>query len=423
MFDFLNYLGNKVVGRYKTVESNIRNRSNSFYDAFLDLLEDTVKAILMNEDVGYDGRTCGEVLREPDVNNFFKHKVGIDKEIYAKVGDYIKKINEHKHHNEKYVNVDTVVNYMNVFYEFVTPYMRLKGVDVSPFNKTFFEGIYGITIERSKELDNVSQKVDEFVSSTNARMDEHDIKIAQLEALSIEFRRRQMQPQQPVKQSAQNNAINRPMTEEEAWQWFLKTSKKSWRWLGNLKEFDKSRHLSTFSQILLIVIGFLATIFTSISGKLYTTFTFFENIWLVFAVIMIVHASKAQLKYNSHDLARNNSCKYKQDQYGVWNPGKEKTVFKVFRILGIISVICNIIFIWMKVSNISLLAMILEILFLGAIIFSSIMNLNLFSGYSLIYLEGKNVPGTEYIVLVWDPVVKEFFTEEEYKKRVPFLFT
>ena len=77
----------------------------------------------------------------------------------------------------------------------------------------------------------------------------------------------------------------------------------------------------------------------------------------------------------------------------------------------------------MKVSNISLLATILEILFLGAIIFSSIMNLNLFSGYSLIYLEGKNVPGTEDIVLVWDPVVKEFFTEEEYKKRVPFLFT
>jgi hypothetical protein len=59
MLDFLNYLGNKVVGRYKTVESNIRNRSNSFYDSFLDLFEDTVKTILMNEDIGYDGRTCG----------------------------------------------------------------------------------------------------------------------------------------------------------------------------------------------------------------------------------------------------------------------------------------------------------------------------------------------------------------------------
>lgn len=55
MLDSLNYLGNKVVGRYKTVEANIKSRSNSFYDSFLDLIEDTVKAILTNEDVGYEG--------------------------------------------------------------------------------------------------------------------------------------------------------------------------------------------------------------------------------------------------------------------------------------------------------------------------------------------------------------------------------
>ena len=162
MLDFLNYFGNKVVGRYKTVESNIRNRSNSFYDSFLDLLEDTVKAILMNEDIGYDGRTCGEILREPDVNNFFKHKANIDKDLYSKVGDYIKKINEHKHHNEKYVNVDTVINYMSTYYGFITPYLIYKGIETKPFNEAYFRGIYGVTLERSKELDNVSQKVDEY---------------------------------------------------------------------------------------------------------------------------------------------------------------------------------------------------------------------------------------------------------------------
>ena len=421
MLDFLNYFGNKVMGRYKTVESNIRNRSNSFYDSFLDLLEDTIKAILMNEDIGYEGRTCGEILREPDTNNFFRHKINIDIEIYAKVGDYIKKINEHKHHNEKYVTIETVVNYMLVYYRFVTPYLTFKGVECSPFNEDFYKGIYGITLERSKELDNVTQKVDEYVSFTNAKLDEHSLKIAELEAWSREFNKRQMQPQQttPVREST-NNA--QPKTEQEIMHWFFKHSKKSWRWLGNPKEFAMARKLSIFSQILLIVLGFITTIVTSISAKIYTTFTLFENIWLIFGIMLLVFAIKSKIKYESGELARNNNYKYTKDQFGLWNPGKEKIVFKVFRIVGIISVVANIIYIWIKASDISWLATILEVLFLGSIVLSFFMNIALFAQYSIVYLEGKNMQGTENVTLVWDPLLKQFLTEEDYKKKIPFLF-
>ena len=418
MLDFLNYFGNKVVGRYKTVESNIRNRSNSFYDSFLDLLEDTVKVILMNEDIGYDGRTCGEILREPDANNFFKHKANVDKDVYAKVGDYIKKINEHKHHNEKYVNVDTVINYMSTYYEFVVPYLAYKGVETKPFNEAYFRGIYGITLERSKELDNVTQKVEEFVSSTNTRIDEHDTRIAALEAWSQEFNMRQMQPQTvPV----QKPVANKP-NEKEVMHWFFRTSRKSWRWFGNQQELNKSKSLAILSHVLLLVLGLVSTIVTSISAKIYTTFTFFENVWLIFGIILLVYAIKAKLKYESGELAKNTNYKYKQDQFGLWNPGKERVVFKIFRWIGIISVIANIIYIWMKASNISWLATILEVLFLGAIVFSFFMNVALFAQYTIIYLEGKNMQGTENVTLVWDPIFEKLITEEEYKKKMPFLF-
>lgn len=417
MLDFLNYLGNKVVGRYKTVESNIRNRSNSFYDSFLDLLEDTVKTILMNEDIGYDGRTCGEILREPDVNNFFKHKTNMDKDIYSKVGDYIKKINEHKHHNEKYVNVDTVINYMFAYYGFVTPYLIYKGIETKSFNEAYFRGIYGVTLERSKELDNVSQKVAEYVSTTNAKIDEHSARIAALEDWSQEFSRRQMQPQsQPSVKPSEKNG------EKEAMHWFFRTSKKSWRWFGNQFELNKSKSLAIFSHVLLLVLGLLTTIVTSISTKTYSTFTLFENIWLIFGILLLVYAVKAKLTYESGDLAKNTNYKYEQDQFGLWNPGKEKAVFKVFRWLGIIAVIGNIIYIWNQFSNISWLATILEVLFLGSIIFSFFMNVSLFAQYTIIYLEGKNMSGTEYVKLVWDPMIKQFLVEEEYKKKMPFLY-
>ena len=422
MFDFLNYLGNKVLGRYKTVESNIRNRSNSFYDSFLDLLEDTVKAVMMNEDIGYDGRTCGEILREPDANNFFKHTISVDKEVYAKISDYIKKINEHKHHNEKYITVETVINYMYAYYCFITPYISFKGIEFSQFNESYFRAIYGVTVERSKELDKVSQKVDEYVSSTNAKLDEHSSKIAALEAWSLEFGRRQLTPQanpQPLNQQKQQNA---QMSEKEVMHWFFRNSKKSWRWMGNQKEFSKARSLSIFAQILLLVLGLVSSVITSISAKLYTTFTFFENIWLIFGILLLAYAVKSRLRYDSHSLAKNTNYKYKQDQFGLWNPGKEKIIFRVFKWIGLISVVCNIIFIWVKASNISWLATIFEVLFLGAIVLSFFMNVSLFAQYSIVYLEGKNMQGTEEITLVWDPLIKQFLTEEEYKAKVPFLF-
>ena len=419
MLDYLNYFGNKVVGRYKTVESNIRNRSNSFYDSFLDLLEDTIKAILMNEDIGYDGRTCGEILREPDVNNFFKHTVSVDKDFYAKIGDYIKKINEHKHHNEKYVNVETVVNYMLSYHEFVVPYLTYKGVETKPFNESYYRGTYGITLERSKELDNIAQKVDEFVSSTNIRLDEQELRLATLEAWSQEFSKRQMQ--QPQVAPVQKPITNQN-SEKEVMHLFFKTSRKSWRWFGNWQEFKKSKSLTILSHIILLIFGLASTVVTSISAKIYTTFTLFENIWLIFGIVLLVYAIRAKLKYESGALAKNNNYKYKQDQFGLWNPGKEKPAFKFFRWAGIICIIANIVYVWIKANNLSLFATVLEVLFLGAIIFSYFMNVNLFAQYTIIYLEGKNQQGTEKVTLVWDPMVKRLITEEEYRKKMPFLF-
>ena len=155
MINDLAYFDNSIVGRYRTVERNIKSKSNSFYDSFLDLLENTIKRILVLEEVPYDEKfTCGTLLRESTVEKFFKEEIGIDDYTYSKCKDYIAKVNRHKHFNEHTINIDTVVTYMKVYYNLISDYLKYKTKEVSPFNADYYSGIYGLTERENKELKN-----------------------------------------------------------------------------------------------------------------------------------------------------------------------------------------------------------------------------------------------------------------------------
>ena len=85
MINDLSYFDDSIVGRYRTVERNIKSKSNSFYDSFLDLLENTIKRILILENVQFDEKfTCGTLLREESIEKFFKEKIGVDDYTYSK---------------------------------------------------------------------------------------------------------------------------------------------------------------------------------------------------------------------------------------------------------------------------------------------------------------------------------------------------
>ena len=67
-------------------------------------------------------------------------------------------------------------------------------------------------------------------------------------------------------------------------------------------------------------------------------------------------------------------------------------------------------------------ATIMELLFLGAIIFAFFMNMNLFAQYSIIWVEGHNLTTKEKVVLVLPPGAKGLMPEEEFKKKMPFFY-
>jgi len=213
------------------------------------------------------------------------------------------------------------------------------------------------------------------------------------------------------------------LSEKEIFHDFLKRSKKSWRWFGNISEFNKWKALAIFSLVLLLVIGLATSIISTICFRMYSTFTGFENAWMIFGIVYLVYASKTQLTYEVNALASNSSYKYETDRLGMKFPGKEKTVFKVFRWLAIISIIANIICIWAGMGKShQFLATIMELLFLGSMVFAFFLNLNLYAQYSIVWVEGQNFSTGEKVVFALPPLAQHLVTEEQFKKEMPSLF-
>lgn len=268
-------------------------------------------------------------------------------------------------------------------------------------------------------MDEISAKQAEIlgeITGVSTHVSDTDDKITALEQEISKLKKQQIVQPRTVNVVPQKS-------EREIFQTFLKQSKKSWRWFGTKGEFTKWKTLAIVSLLILLIVGLVTSIVSTVCFKMYSTFTFFENVWMIFAIIYLVYASKAQLTYEVNALAANSSTKYDTDEIGMKFPRKEKVVFKIFKWLAIISVPCNIICIWADMGKGNqVFATIMEVLFLATIIFAFFMNLNLFAQYSIVWIEGHNLTTKEKVVLVLPPGEERFVLEEEFKKKIPFLY-
>ncbi len=268
-------------------------------------------------------------------------------------------------------------------------------------------GMLGEISDKQTEILNELIGVKQQVNESDSRIEELEKEIKNIKA---QTNRPFVQPKQQPSQ-------------KEIFQSFLKQAKKSWRWFGSMSEFKRAKVFAVIALLLLLIIGIVTSIISTICFKMYSTFTFFENVWMVFAVIYLVFAFKTKLIYEINALATNSSKKYETDQLGMKFPRKEKLVFRIFKWITIISVPCNIICIWAGLGkNNQILATVMEVLFLGAIIFAYFMNMNLFAQYSIIWVEGHNLTTKEKVVLVLPPGAKQLMPEEEFKKKMPFFY-
>lgn len=164
--------------RFATLERNIKSKSNSYYDSYLDLLEATIKYFLDENDIPYDStRTCGYIIKTENVRLFLKDELKVDDYTYSKLPDYIKKCNDHKHKKEKTLMIEGVINTLKVYFDFVNSYLDfIKAIRIE-FDANYFSLIFGET-ERlnSKYREEVVKLKEELKDSYESnRLSQQDI--------------------------------------------------------------------------------------------------------------------------------------------------------------------------------------------------------------------------------------------------------
>lgn len=226
--------------------------------------------------------------------------------------------------------------------------------------------------------------------------------------------------QQPTKQNA--DAILQPqVSDRQRLRNFVSSSQKEHVWFGTISEFNKSKVIVNVLCVALIIVGVLSTIFTSIALKLYSTFSFFENIWLIFACIMFSHSVHAKKRMLDIDLMAHTNTVFMQDADGTWrDTNKEKKRFRWFRRISYIAVVCNIIVIWGESKGgIAITATLFELAFAGITIGLVFAYANLFCMYgSFILFTGRNASNTETVTLIFDLIEKKLAPYEEYKEKM-----
>ena len=211
--------------RMNTLERNIKSKSNSFYDSFLDLLEATIKYFLDENNISYDdSRTCGYLVKEESVKNFLLVILKLDDYTYNKLPDYIKKCNDHKHKKEKNLGIESIINYLKVYFDFINYYNDYINSTRVEFNANYFSSIYGETERLNNEYKEEVQRLkDELKDSyeTN-KLSKQDIEqyksllsLKDIELLNLDEQNRLLQAQisvlKDIKISSMEGKLNKAL--------------------------------------------------------------------------------------------------------------------------------------------------------------------------------------------------------------------
>lgn len=272
--------------------------------------------------------------------------------------------------------------------------------------KSLFERIDDISASQTDLLN--------AVAGVGNKVDDADARLANLEKQVLDLKRKQAIP--IVNKQTQSS--------EPPLKTFARRAKKSWRWFGNDSEFSKAKIVAILTSFVMIVFGVTSTIITGISCGAYSVFSLFENAWIiVFSTIYLVMAFKATIKYEVNEFESNTPLRCERDDTGMVFPnGGEKRVFIVFRLITLISIVINIIWIWMHQSGISWLATFVEILFAISIIVEFFANSNLYAQYCICWLEGNNLTTGQKVTLIKMPGFKSFALEKDVREKFPDLF-
>lgn len=170
-FDHLQRYGPAVMGRMETLIKNVKARSNSFYDSYLDLQEAFVREVLKTSNYTLDeSKNSGYLLHGAEVKDYLFSQFGIGPELVEKLHDHTLKANRHKHAKEKTVSLDSVNAFMEPFYVFSRQCAGMTSVGQFAYDPAYFAAIYDALAKENNSLrQQISQLMSEAETLNNAK--------------------------------------------------------------------------------------------------------------------------------------------------------------------------------------------------------------------------------------------------------------
>lgn len=180
MFELFERIDLKIANRYKTIETNIKAKSNSFYESLLALLEGLARHIVVSQKIVIDSEfdTLIGILK---VNSFKKYCLSINysKSDYEELFKIAKLVNGHKHDEEALIELDIVIYYLEITFRFANAfYSSIYGKSNFTFDNKGIIEMYGQTEKEVDLLNKEKKRLEESLlsESTKAGLLESDLK-------------------------------------------------------------------------------------------------------------------------------------------------------------------------------------------------------------------------------------------------------
>lgn len=202
---------------------------------------------------------------------------------------------------------------------------------------------------------------------------------------------------------------------------FILNGKKQAFWVGAEKKFADGKEKIILLLSLTLIFGLLSTLVTSLTFKFYSTFTFLENIWLIFVVKMLIYFNKLENnKMKKEHFYTKSMRNYEFSNLCFYQPtNKIRLSYKVFNILACLSTILNIIFAWSDYkANSAIAVTIFEVIILMFYIISILMSNKFLNKFDLIlFVTNKKINSDEDVTIVIYLFINKIISKEDFLKQ------
>lgn len=370
MFEYLKGQSAELKSRTETLEITINIASPLFFSAFRGLVEVFIRDLLHQGGINVRGTSLKKMLSEDGALNLLANNYGIEPRAIDKCLDLIAKANKRVHDHQGELDVETVTTYLICLWQITSPvFISEECVPACPTRQE----IYLSFNSEQRELEREKLKI---TAEGLERIREHEADAADTNAKVSEMYDHFKTEQE---------SFARVKEIAEAPPTLLEIVKKST--VRNLlySKCDEIKSRRWWTAFLLCIASLIfAPIYMNYSAKIcgiYTTFTFFVNVWNAATVFMIIRLFQS-IDLNISDV----------DEHTLFNSGTSyikpiesiKSKYPILLSVAIISMILDIIYANLRgakdVTALYVLLCVGSILFILSYIFTCVYQL----GYSAV---------------------------------------